>query len=217
MPTIRRTLPACLLALAAAVLAPAASAQVTYGGYNLGPDYGAMIQREQQKQQLMNQQMQQQANAMVQQAMQNPDCQAKYRQHRAQGGQMSFPQFAYQYLATGGFTAEGMARYRQSESANQQKEAAAAQGLRQAQAARGQAQQQYAQGYARNQAEAGEVLRGNSSWVDPTNGRQRALPYLGPNGGYADPATGQRYWRDGNGQYYVMAGNGAWVPMAAAR
>jgi hypothetical protein len=119
--------------------------------------------------------------------MANPDCQAKYQQHIAQGGRLSYPQFAYQYAATGGFSAQGMANYRQSESANQQREAAAAQGLRQAQAARGQAQQQYAAGYARNQAEAGEVLRGNSSWVDPGNGQQRALPYMGPNGGYQDP------------------------------
>ena len=120
-------------------------------------------------------------------------------------------------MATGGFTAEGMARYRQSESASQQRELAAAQGLRQAQAARGQAQQQFAQGYARNQAEAGEVLRGNSSWVDPSSGRQRALPYLGPNGTYQDQATGQRYWRDPSGQYYVQAGNGPWMAMAPAR
>lgn len=211
-PTLRRWLTGVAL-----LAAGAASAQVSYGGYNLGPDYGAMIQQQQAQQQLMNQRMQQQQNAIVQQAMQNPDCQAKYRQHLAQGGRLSYEQFAYQYVATGGFSSEGLARYRQSEQQSQQREAAAWQGVRQAEAARGQAQQQYADGYRRNQAEAGEVLRGNSSWVDPTTGQQRALPYLGPNGGYTDPRTGQRYWRDANGQYFVQAGNGGWYPMNPAR
>lgn len=214
---IRRTLLACIAALSALAAAPQAGAQVMYGGYNLGPDYGAMVQQALQRQAAMNQQMQQQQQAIVQRTMANPDCQAKYRQHLAQGGRMSYPDFAYQYAATGGFTAQGMAVYRQSEAANQQREAAAAQGLRQAQAARGQAQQAYAAGYARNQAEAGEVLRGNSSWVDPASGQRRALPYLGPNGGYQDPQTGQRFWRDANGQYYAQAPHGAWYPMAVAR
>jgi hypothetical protein len=110
-----------------------------------------------------------------------------------------------------------MVRYRQSEAQNQQREMAAAQGLRQAEATRGQAQQQYAAGYQRNQAEAGEVMRGNSSWIDPANGQQRALPYMGPNTGSVDPRTGQRFWRDANGQYYAQAPNGGWYPMVAAR
>ena len=216
MITLRRLLLSCLTILAA-LASLQASAQVMYGGYNLGPDYGAMLKQAQAQQAVTNQQMQQQQNAIIQRTMANPDCQAKYQQHIAQGGRLSYPQFAYQYAATGGFSAQGMANYRQSESANQQREAAAAKGLRQAQAARGQAQQQYAAGYARNQAEAGEVLRGNSSWVDPSNGQQRALPYMGPNGGYQDPQTGQRYWRDGNGQYFAQASNGGWYPMTVAR
>lgn len=79
-----------------------------------------------QKQQLMNQQMQQQQNTIVQRTMQSPDYQAKYQHHLAQGGRLSPQQFAYQYAATGGFSAEGMARYRQSESQNQQREMVAA-------------------------------------------------------------------------------------------
>ena len=214
--TVRTALLSCLMALAAAA-APHVGAQVTYGGYKLGPDYGAMLRQAQQQQAAMNQQMQQQQAQVIQRTMANPDCQAKYQQHLAQGGRLSYPQFAYQYAATGGFTAQGMAVYRQSEAANQQREAAAAQGLRQAQAARGQAQQDHAVGYARNQAEAGRVLQGNSSWVDPANGQQRALPYLGANAGYQDPQSGQRFWRDGNGQYYAQAQNGGWYPMTAAR
>lgn len=61
------------------------------------------------------------------------------------------------------------------------------------------------------------MLRGNSSWVDPATGQQRALPYMGANSMSVDARTGQRFWRDAGGQYYVQASNGGWYPMIAAR
>ncbi|MEO7326783.1 MAG: hypothetical protein ABIW82_18325, partial [Dokdonella sp.] len=103
------------------MLAASASAQVYQGGYNLGPDYGAMLQQQLQQSQRLSQQMQRAENDVVRRLMQNPDCIAKYEQHRAAGGGLSFEQFAYQYAATGGFSAQGMARFRQSEQANQQR------------------------------------------------------------------------------------------------
>jgi hypothetical protein len=206
-----------LSALAAVTLGiSAAAAQTYYGGYNLGPDYGAMINEMQQRQQLMNQQMQRTEMQVVQRTMQDPNCQAMYRQHRAGGGTLSFQQFAYRYAATGGFSQEGMRRYRQSESDNQMRERNAVAGLRNAEQQRGAAQQDWAAGYARNQAEAGLVTQGQSSWVDPATGQHRALSYMGPNTSY-DPATGQQFARDAQGNQWALTPYGQWVPMTPAR
>ena len=41
-----------------------------------------------------------------------------YQNYLQQGGTMSFDAFAYNYAATGGFTQEGMTRYRESERKN---------------------------------------------------------------------------------------------------
>ena len=192
--------------------ASCASAQVYYGGYNLGPDYGAMVQQQLQQGQVLDAQIQQAQQAAVQRTMQDPNCAARYREHLAAGGQLSYAQFAYQYAATGGFSAEGMARYRSSEQANQQRERAAWNGYRSAQDQRGAVQQEYANGYARNQNEAGEVMRGNSAWIDPLSGQTRELSYIGANA-YSDPQTGQQYRRDDYGRYYVQGSDGLWYAM----
>ena len=210
------TLRTLTLSAAALLAANGATAQVTYGGYDLGPDYGAMIQQTLQQQQAQNAQMQQMEQAVVQRAMQDPNCAALYRQHQAQGGTLSYAQFAYQYAATGGFTQEGIARYRNAEYDNQRRERDAWNGYRGAQDARGAAQQSWMDGYAHDQNEAGEVLRGNTSWVDPTSGETRALSYTGANA-YTDPQSGRQYRRDDNGQYYVQGADGLWYPMTPAR
>jgi hypothetical protein len=210
--TIRTT----LLGGIALLAANAATAQVYYGGYSLGPDYGAMIQQTLQQQQARNAEMQQMEQAIVARAMQDPNCAAMYRQHQAQGGTLSYAQFAYQYAATGGFTPEGIARYRNSEQDNQRREQNAWAGYRAAQDQRGAAQQAYIDGYAHDQNEAGEVLRGNTSWADPISGETRALSYTGSNA-YADPATGRQYRRDASGQYYVQGADGLWYAMTPAR
>lgn len=202
--------------LAIALIAGAAQAQVYYGGYDLGPDYGAMLQDALRRQEAMNRQMREQEAAIVRQAMQSPDCQLKYRQHLAAGGAMPFAQFAWQYAATAGMTAEGAARFMRSERANQMNEMEAWQGWRQAQDARAAAQADHAAGYARNQAEVGQVLQGNTSWIDPADGQTRALPYIGP-GGYTDPATGRSYARDAQGRYWTLGSDGLWYAMTPAR
>lgn len=209
-----RSLFACLLAVCAA--AGGASAQTHYRGYDIGPDYGAMLNEMQRRQEVQNQQMRRAEADVVQRAMQDPECQEMYRRHLAGGGQMSFPQFAYQYAATGGFSQRGMQIHRQSEAENQARERAAAAGVRRAEQQRGAAQGAYAEGYFRNQQEAGNLLQGRSSWVDPTTGDTRILPYMGPNDHY-DPRTGNRFARDGFGNQWVMTPDGHWYPMAPAR
>lgn len=197
----------------AALAASGAQAQVYYGGYNLGPDYGAMIAQAQAQQAAQNAQMQQMTASIVQQNMRNPQVQAAWNQHRAQGGGMSLEQFAYQWAATGGFSPQGMAYYQQNEAANRAKEMAALQGVRQAEAARGQAQRNLQEGYARNQAEAGRNLQGRRTYADPATGGQVALQYLQPGQPSYDPGSGRTYVMDGNGTYWSAGPDGYWTPM----
>lgn len=210
-------------ALSASVLAlgllggSAASAQTSYGGYNLGPDYGAMLNQMLQQDQILGQQIRQSEAQVVQQAMQNPTCQHAYQQHMASGGQMSYPAFAYQCAATGGFSAEGMARYRRSEAANQAREQQAWQGVRAAEQGRAAAQSQYAEGYFRNQQEAGYALQGKSTWIDPWTGTPAALPHATPNVPYTDVNTGNVYVMDTLGTYYIQRPDGYWYEMAPGR
>jgi hypothetical protein len=210
------TIRTLLLGGIAVLASNAAIAQVYYGGYDLGPDYGAMIQQTLQQQQARNAEMQQMEQAVVARTMQDPNCRAMYRQHQAQGGTLSYEQFAYQYAATGGFSAEGIARYRSSEQDNQHREQNAWADYRAAQDQRGAAQQAYINGYAHDQNEAGEVLRGNTSWVDPISGETRALSYTGASA-YSDPATNRQYRRDDSGQYFTQGADGLWYAMTPAQ
>ena len=204
---------ALLTVAMAACWSTQAAAQVYYNGYNIGPDYGAMLREQQARGQQLDREMQARTADIVQRTMQNPDCYAKYQQHLAQGGTLSYPQFAYQYAATGGFTPDGIQRYRTSEQQNQQREHQAWQDWQRAQRERGQAQQQYADGYSRNQNQAGDVLQGRSWWIDPTTGQRQSLAYIGPNQGYVDHQTGNRYWRDESGRYAVQVPSGQWYWM----
>lgn len=198
-------------------LAGPASGQPYRNGYDIGPDYGAMLREQLSRSQQLDREMQAHTADIVQRTMQNPDCHAKYQQHLAQGGTLSYPQFAYQYAATGGFTPDGIQRYRASEQQNQQREQQAWQELQRAQQQRSQAQQDYAEGYRRNQSQAGDVLQGRSWWSDPTTGQTHSLPYLGVNQGYMDPRTGNRFWRDQAGRYAVQSPSGQWYWMTPAQ
>lgn len=91
---MRRTLLAA--APFGSLAAPAqAQAQVTYNGWNLGPDYGAMVEDVNCQRMAQMQAMQQMEAQIVQAAMQDPVCQQHYRNHRAQGGQQPWPNFAF--------------------------------------------------------------------------------------------------------------------------
>ena len=203
---------ATALAVVLAFAAAPAVAQVTYNGWNLGPDYGAMADAVERQRAAQMQQMRQVEGQIVQQAMQDPVCQAHYRQHLAQGGQTPWPAFAYQCAATGRFSPEGMQAFRQNELRNQQAEQQRAMALRETERARGAAQRQWMDGYARNQAEAGRVMQGQGSWTDPRTGQQHALPYMGAQVS-RDPSTGRVFARDAQGQQYLLGQDGLWYPM----
>lgn len=203
------------LSFLAAVFAQAATAQVYQGGYNLGPDYGAMIQQVLQQQAQASAQMQQRTQAMVEQVMQDPRCQAMYQQHRVEGGALSFPDFAYQYLATAGFSGPGIARYQQVEMDNQRREFAAHAGVRQAEQNLADAIADGNERRNENQREFREVLGGNRTWVTQ-DGTRISLPYGGDAVPYTDQ-NGYLYQRDANGQYYMRDLSGTWYPMAPAR
>jgi hypothetical protein len=201
------------LAIAAAAIAvqtAPSTAQVMYGGYNLGPDYGAMIQQQQQLMQQQRQQMQGHEQQIIAQVMQNPNFAPMYQQHRAQGGQMSPQQFAYALAATRWGSREGMAHFRQTEQDNQAREYNAARGLRAAEGARGAAQQGYMDGGHGIRQEAGNGLTSRGTYVDP-HGQQRVLPY-NQAGVIQQDAQGNRYVMNNQGQYFMATPHG-WVPM----
>ena len=204
--------------LAAGLLAGSgAVAQTMYGGYDLGPDYGAMLNQMLEQDRMLGQRIQQSQTQIVQQAMQNPICQSAYQQHLAAGGRVPYPDFAYQCAATAGFTPDGIARYQRSEAANRAREQQAMQNLRQAEQARAAAQGQYAEGYFRNQQELGYALQGKGTWFDPTQGAASALPNTTPNTPYFDPNTGNTYVMATLGPYWFQPPHGYWYQMPPMR
>jgi hypothetical protein len=207
---MRKTLLAAA-ALAALAAAPA-SAQVMYNGWNLGPDYGRMADAVEAQRRAQMAQMQAAEAQFTAQGMQDPGCQALYRQHLSRGGQTPWPAFAFQCVATNRFDPAATRDFVANERRNQVAEGQAALGLRQAEGERAAAQGQWAAGYGERQAEAGRVMQGNSTWTDPRSGQTVVLPYLG--GPVArDPATGQFYGRDPQGRQYALGRDGQWYPL----
>lgn len=203
-------------ALALSLWMGTATAQTYYGGYDIGPDFDAMLNQMFQQQQMLGQQMQNTHANVIQQVMRDPRAQAMYQQHLASGGRMSFPEFAYAYAATGGFTPEGMRQYQQNEAANRSREHQAWQGAQQAGRNRAMAQGNHAESYFHNQQEAGNIMQGRSSWINPHDGRTYALPYIGPSPVY-DPQTGNYFGRDNLGNQWVGTPDGYWTLMTPAR
>lgn len=210
---MRRT----VLGIALALTTATAHAQVMNNGYNLGPDYGAMIRQQQALQAQQNAEMQRQQNQIVQGAMQDPRCQAAYQQFQATGGRMPYPAFAYECARNGRFTPEGMAFANRAEAENRARETARLQELRQSEAARGDAQNRLADGYQRNNGEFGNGLMGRGTYINPLTGGPAVLQNTRPNVVTTDPQTGQRFTMDTQGNQYVLAPNGAWVPLTPAR
>ena len=132
---IRRTLHATLPTVAT-VLALAGPAQAQ--------DYQAMIQQSMARMNNIVAQAENRMQGAVQQRMQDPAVQAAWQQYVARNGgrpAMNYPTFTYYYIYTNGFSSQGMAHMRATESGIQQREAAAWQGVRQAEAGRAAAQQ----------------------------------------------------------------------------
>lgn len=204
------------LALAACALNTTdAFGQVYYGGYNLGPDYGAMAQQGMARLNDIVNQANQAGAQTVERTKQDPRCQAMYRQHQQQGGRMSYDQFAYEYARTGGFTAKGKEIAFNVERGNQAKEKQAYDGLLQAQRRSAAAVSEWQEGYRRNQSEMGNVMTGRMTYTDP-NGQQHLLPYTQP-GTWQDRNTGAVYHLDQFGRYYMRDVNGWWAPLNPGR
>lgn len=172
-------------------------------------DYGAMIQQQLQAGEQMNRQMTAMTNGFVQQNMQNPQVQAMYQNYRNTGGQMSFEQFAYGYSATGGYTAQGMAIYNQNEQNIAQRDRQAVQAYRQSQAQNAQVLQQMHDSNNRIAYDRGNLLSGNSRYVDPSTGQRYNLPAASqPGNSYYDAGTGQSFYKDQSYNYQRTDPNG---------
>jgi hypothetical protein len=172
-------------------------------------DYDAMMQQSLQQSDQLTQQMQQAQSNLIQQNLQNPQVQAMYRQHLAQGGTMTPEQFAYNYAATGGFSREGMINYNRTTQDIQQRDQAAINSYR------GNQQRIYndrQNSYQRNDEIAhqrGNLLNGTTDYVDPNSGAQYNLSHTAqPNSPSYNPNTGESFYPDSQGNYQRIDQNG---------
>jgi hypothetical protein len=172
-------------------------------------DYDAMMQQSLQQSDQLTQQMQQAQTNLIQQNLQNPQVQAMYQQHLAQGGTMTPEQFAYNYAATGGFSREGMINYNRTTQDIQQRDQAAINAYRDNQ------QRNYNEmqnSYQRNDEIAhqrGNLLNGTTDYVDPNTGAQYNLSHTAqPNSPSYNPNTGESFYPDNQGNYQRIDQNG---------
>ena len=179
-----------------------------WGGARIAPDecnaqdFGTMIQQQLQQGNARGQQMQQMQNNIVQQNMQNPRVQQMYQQHVANGGQMSFQEFAYAYAGTGGFTPEGTNRWNQNERSIQQRDQAAVDAYRQNQGQNARAMQEMQNRQDEIAHARGNLLNGTTDYVDPGTGKQYNLPHTAQGGDtFHDSNSDQNFQRDGQGNY----------------
>ncbi len=189
--------------------------QVFYGGYNLGPDYGAMLNHALAQQNSAVRAAEQRANQAIEKAMQDPRCKAMYQQHVQQGGRSSLRDFAYWFVATNGGDPVATRRYMESERNNQIKEQDAWRGLQRAQEESRNAMSAWQEGYRQNQSEMGNIMTGKATYVDPT-GHRHLLPYTQP-GMYRDANTGNVYGLDQFGRYFMRENNGHWTELTPGR
>jgi len=157
-------------------------------------------------------------NGMVRQKMQDPRVRAGYAQYVARAQRagvqpQSLASYSYNYLATGGYSRQGMAIYRANEASNQAKIASATADLRSAQAARGQAQLGMQQGFSNNQAEFGRLLRGTSTYTAPNGGTQ-VLPHTWQANTFQQ-YQGRQYFVDQSGQYHALGNDGYWYALSS--
>lgn len=153
----------------------------------------------------------------LQNGMNNPTIRAAYQQYYSNSlarGQrpIDFASYAYQYMATGGFSAQGRAALAASNAQNTAKVAAAAQDLRNAQAARGQAQIAMQNSFNNNQATVGQLLRGTSTFV-AGNGAQVVLPHTWQ-ANTVNYYEGSYYAVNASGNYFVLGADRSWYPLS---
>ena len=189
--------------LAIAVSVTAASAQ----------NYDAMMAQSMQQFNNLNSQIQQAEQGLVQRNMQDPQVQASYQQYLAQGGNMPFNQYAYQYAATGGFSDRGKQIYYNNERNIQQREGQANQDYRNYSNQLWADTNQYRQDSADRQAhQVGNLMSGTSDYVDPSTGQRWNLPTTTGQFNY-DNNSGSTFYNDPQGNYYRGTPNGYWNEM----
>ncbi len=140
--------------------------------------------------------------------------QRNYAQHRANGGQMSFQQFAQWGLSTANGTNYAGALRAQRDRFN---------GQQQANRTVQEGFASYNAGSAARSAETSRIaknygegaIRGNAPYIDPNSGQTRWLPY-GAQPGQQFTSGGETYMQNRNGTYFQQRGNG-WVPMNPGR
>ncbi|HEY4254668.1 MAG TPA: hypothetical protein VGM87_25925 [Roseomonas sp.] len=178
----------------------------------LGMDIGRMNQTWAQGQ---NAQMADQNQQMIQAGLSDPQVMAGYRAGICGPG-LTPVQYVQKYMATGGCSPQGYARYDQTTNEIGRAEGVARDGyyrsIDRSRAAYG----AYAGGYAANQQEIGRVMTGTQTYVDPNSGRNLQLGYLQPGQTYYDNATGNSYAMAPNGQYYAIDAYGRTTPIYPA-
>ena len=190
-----------------------AAAQVTYGGYNLGPDYGAMVRQQEQLMLRQRQQMQAQEQQIVAHVMRDPRFAPLYRQHRAQGHPSTPEQFAYWLAATNWGSQDGVRQLRENERRNGEAEHRAWRGIQDAERARAEAMRQGSVRQSEIARERGHGLQGNSTYVGG-DGRQYVLPHTQPGVVQRDD-QGNAFVMDNGGRYHQWTPHG-WQPMRPA-
>lgn len=172
-------------------------------------DYGAMLQQSLQQSDQLTQQMQQAQANIIQQNLQNPQVQAMYQQHLAQGGTMTPEQFAYNYAATGGFSPEGMANYNRTTQDIQQRDQASINAYRDNQYRNNVDMQNRFQRNDEIAHQRGNLLNGTTEYVDPSTGAQYNLSHTTqPNSPTYNPNTGESFYPDNQGNYQRIDQNG---------
>lgn len=157
----------------------------------------------------MQQQLNQNQANFWQGILQDPGVQAGYEQHRAQGGQYSYEQFAYWYVMTANGT-----NYQGAMDAQRQQ----FEGLKRAHQTVQEGYNNYNIGWHENQNRIDAAMqrysegaiRGNWYYQDPTCGQYHTLPYTSGPGYYTQ--GNNNYYMDATGQYYMQTGN-SWTPM----
>lgn len=178
------------------------------------PDFDACIQGFVMQQQ--GQLAQQQQMAFQGYVAQNQEwLQRNYAAHRANGGSMSFEQFAYWGMMTAnGTDLSGPARAQQNRFNGQQG----------AQATVQQGYDNYNRGSRANSEATSETMRrstegsirGNAPYMDPQTGETRWLPYDAPVNQPFTMGGNDVYVRAPNGSFYQRQGNG-WIEMSPGR
>ena len=160
----------------------------------------------------LDQQIKQSENQVVDRAMNDPRCRQMYQQYVNQGmpnGQLTFPQFAYFYAATRGFSQEGIAHYNQTTRDINAKDSAAVRNYQNYVNNLWQQTNQYRSDvYNRQQHDVGDLMTGSTTYTNPQTGETMYMPYTVQAGQTFTDYYGRTYTMDANGNYQMVNLNG---------